>query len=200
MSGRLRFSSMAIRAKTATPLGNRGFTKVTYCGSGLSTTIAVERDRVGDDRTVQAQQPGMVAAGVFRRENHGRDIGKGPAVVFAVAPLRFAVAEVVQVEDDGNSPLDQLQSRLCQQEKTKLLTHSQESSNLVVNSACRDSVVGLWQPLRRCPAPRRPVNRRWQTDMHAIAGEDLGVHGEFAERFWSARRPRGRAARGVSVL
>jgi hypothetical protein len=33
---------------------------------GVVDHDAVERDRVADDRTVQAQQPGMVAAGVFR--------------------------------------------------------------------------------------------------------------------------------------
>ena len=35
----------------------------------------------------------MVAPGAFRREDHSRDVGKGPAVV---------VTKVVQVEDDGN--------------------------------------------------------------------------------------------------
>ncbi len=39
MTGRLRFSSIAIRAKTATTLGNCGLTNVTYCGSGLSITM-----------------------------------------------------------------------------------------------------------------------------------------------------------------
>ena len=78
---------------------------VTYFGLGVRRDDAVERDRVGDDRTIQAQQPGMVVTGVFRRKDHGRDVGKSPAVVLAVAPLRFAVAEVVQVEDDGNPPL-----------------------------------------------------------------------------------------------
>ena len=39
---------------------------VTYFGLGVRRDDAVERDRVGDDRTIQAQQPGMVVTGVFR--------------------------------------------------------------------------------------------------------------------------------------
>ena len=38
----------------------------------------------------------MVPAGVFRGEDHGRDVGKGVAIV---------ITEVVQAEDDGNTPL-----------------------------------------------------------------------------------------------
>src|SRR5271157_1333423 len=36
---------------------------------GVYGDQAVERDRVRDDRIIQAQQPGMVAAGVFRRDD-----------------------------------------------------------------------------------------------------------------------------------
>jgi hypothetical protein len=89
---------------------------------------AVERDRIQDDRGVQAQQPRVVAAGVFRREDHGRDVGRGPAIV---------VTEVVQVENQGST----LQSRPPRQlEAGRMPAERTETGTQLVLTA----VATLW--------------------------------------------------------